>query len=179
MSTQDGFDVTADGDKVGSFQTKIKEDGTREMYVFGPGMKLHFGGAVVENVLGRSFARASNFSGSDKTHAGPGVIRNGRSTEALATFIVEEQSRGGPKVLRFIQGNHETTPVVAPAWDLVRATKPLPWPEGCRRAEYGVSLYDTGSVLSTGTQTQTTIEYSSASAGFGVAITLRRSERWD
>jgi hypothetical protein len=42
-----------------------------------------------------------------------------------------------------------------------------------------VSLYDTGSVLSTGTQTQTTIEYSSASAGFGVAITLHHSERWN
>lgn len=179
MRTKDGFDVTANGDKVGSFPTKIQEDGTREMYVFGPGMKLHFGGAVVEDVLGRSFARASNFSGSDKTHAGPGVIRNERSTEALATFIVEEQSRGGLKVLRFVQGQYETAPVVTPGWEPVRATKPLPWPDGCRRAEYGMSLYDTGSVLSTGTQTQTTIEYSSASAGFGVAITLHHSERWN
>ena len=130
-------------------------------------------------MLGRSFARASNFSGSDKTHAGPGVIRNERSTEALATFIVEERFRGGLKVLRFVQGQYETAPVVTPGWEPVRATKPLPWPEGCRRAEYGVSLYDTGSVLSTGTQTQTTIEYSSASAGFGVTITLHHRERWN
>lgn len=178
MSKRDGFDIAVGGVKVGSFQTNLEDDGTREMYAFGNGMKLHFGGQVVEGVLGPSFARASNFSGSDKTHAGPGVLRNERSTEALATFIVEEQSRGGPKLLQFVQGQYQTVPVVTPGWDLVRATKQLPWPEGCRRAEYGVGLYDTRSVLSTGTQTQTTIEYSSASTGFGVAITLRRSERW-
>ena len=66
----------------------------------------------------------------------------------------------------------------AAAWDLVRATKQLPWPEGCRRAEYGVSLYDTRSVLSTGTQTQTTIEYFSASTGFLAASQVVPTTRW-
>jgi hypothetical protein len=159
MSKRDGFDIAVGGVKVGSFQTNLQDDGTREMYAYGNGMKLHFGGQVVEGVLGPSFARASNFSGSDKTHAGPGVLRNERSTEALATFIVEEQSRGGPKLLQFVQGQYETAPVVTPGWDLVRATKQLPWPEGCRRAEYGES-YDTRS-CSTGRPDD--IEYSSAS----------------
>jgi hypothetical protein len=56
-------------------------------------MKLHFGGAVVEHLLGRSFARASNFSGSDKTHAGPGVIRNERSTRRSPPSL-EKSNRG-------------------------------------------------------------------------------------
>jgi hypothetical protein len=87
---RDGFDIAVGGVKVGSFRTNLEDDGTREMYAFGNGMKLHFGGQVVEGVLGPSFAHASNFSGSDKTHAGPGVRRYERSTEALATFVVEE-----------------------------------------------------------------------------------------
>ena len=179
MSKRDGFDVTVGGEKVCSFRTNMRDDGKREMYAFGNGMKLHFGGRVVEGILSESFARASNFSGPNKVHAGPGINRNERSTEALATFIVEERSRGGPKLLRFVQGQYETAPVVTAGWSPVRSTKRLPWPDGCRRAEYGVSLYDTASELSTGSQTQTTIEYSSASAGFGVAITLRRTERWN
>jgi hypothetical protein len=177
MTKRDGFDFAAGGEKVGSFQTNTQDDGTREMYAFGPGVKLHFGGKVVEDVLGKSFARASNFSGTNKVQAGPGLVRNERSTEPLATFIIEEQTRGGAKTLRFVQGQYETAPVMTPGWQAVRETKQLPWPPGCRRAEYGVSLYDTRSALSTGT-TQTTIEYSSASTGFGVAITLRRRELW-
>jgi hypothetical protein len=177
MGKRDGFDVAAGGDKVGSFQTGLQDDGTREMYVFGPGVKLHFGAAVVEGVLGKSFARASNTSGANKAHAGPGIVRGERSTEALATFVVEEQAPRGPKVLRFTQGRYQTAPVVAPDLPPVRDVRNLPWPDGCRRAEYGVSVYDTKSKLTPGT-TQTTIEYSSASTGFGVAITLKRTEDW-
>ena len=177
MGRRDGFDVAAGGDKVGSFQTGLQDDGTREMYVFGPGVKLHFGATVIEGVLGRSFARASNTSGADKAHAGPGIVRGERSTEALATFVVEEQARGGPKTLRFTQGQHETVPIVAPDLTPVRELRNLPWPDGCRRAEYALSVYDTKSTLTPG-ETETTIEYSSASTGFGVAITLRRTETW-
>jgi len=110
MSKRDGFDVAAGGEKVGSFQTNMRDDGTREMYVFCPGMKLHFGGELVEDVLGRSFARASNFSGSNKVHAGPGVVHNERSTEALATFVVEEQTPGGPKRSSSYKGNMKRRP---------------------------------------------------------------------
>ena len=48
MSKRDGFDIAVGGVKVGSFQTNLQDDGTREMYAFGNGMKLHFGGQVVE-----------------------------------------------------------------------------------------------------------------------------------
>jgi hypothetical protein len=182
MSKRDGFDITVGGEKVGSFQTRMKDDGMRDIFVvgaaIGSGLKLHFGARVVENVIGKSFARASNYSGSDKVHAEPGVNRNERSTEALATFVVEEQSRGGPKVLRFVQGEYETAPVVTAKVKALSKVMQLPWPDDCRRAEYGLSLYDTRSHLSTGT-TQTTIAYSSNSTGFGVAITLRHSERWN
>jgi len=177
VAKRDGFDVVAGGEKLGSFQTGVQDDGTREMFVFGPGLHLHFGGQVVENVLGQSFAQASNVSGKNKVYAGSGVSRDERSTEALATFVVEEQSRGGPKVLRFEQGKYGTASVVNPEMTFVREVKNLPWPDRCKRAKYAVSLYDVKSTLTPGT-TQTTIAFSSASTGFGVAITLKHSERW-
>ena len=177
MGKRDGFDVAVDGEKVGSFQTGLQDDGTREMYVFAPGAKLHFGAEVVGGVLGKSFAQASNTSGPNKTYAGPGTDREARSTEALAIFVIEEQARGGPKVLRFVQGQYETAPVIAPELTHRREVRNLSWPSGCKLAEYAVSLYDVKSILAPGT-TQTTIAYSSASTGFGVAITLQRTELW-
>jgi len=177
VAKRDGFDVVAGGAKLGSFQSAVQDDGTREMFVFGPGLHLHFGGQVVENVLGRSFAQASNTSGKTKVYAGCGMNRDERSTEALATFVVEEHSRGGPKVLRFEQGKYGTASVVSPQMPFEREVRNLPWPDRCKRAEYAISLYDVKSTLTPGT-TQTTIAYSSASTGFGVAITLKYSERW-
>jgi hypothetical protein len=147
------------------------------MYVFGRNVKLHFGAEVMEGALVRSFARASNTSGATKTYAGPGVTRGERSTEALATFVVEEKTPGGAKTIEFTQGQYATAPAAVPDWTSVREVKALPWPVGCRRAEYAISVYDTRSTLTPGT-TQTTIGYSSASTGFGVAITLGRSDSW-
>jgi hypothetical protein len=177
MARQDGFDLTAGGNKIGSFQTGLQDDGTREMFVFGRDVHLHFGAVVVEGALGRSFAQPSTTSGATKTYTGSGVIRDERSTEALATFVVEEQAPGGPKTIQFTQGQYETALVTVPDMKLVREVKALPWPDGSRRAEYLLSVYDKDSKLTPGT-TQTTIQYSSAATGFGVAITLKHADAW-
>jgi len=92
VQRSDGFDLKIGETKVGSFQTGVQADGTREMYVFGPDVKLHFGAEVVESVLHRTFARASNTAGGEKAYAGPRVIRGERSTEALATFVVTNRA---------------------------------------------------------------------------------------
>src|SRR2546426_1771108 len=112
MGKRDGFDVAVGGVKVGSFQTGLQDNGTREMFVFLPGAKLHFGGEVVNGVLGGSFARPSNTAGAAKTYAGPGIIRGERSTGELATFVVEEQAPDGPKTLHLTQSQYQTMPVL-------------------------------------------------------------------
>ena len=71
------------------------------MFVFGSNAKIHFGAELVDGVLGRSFAVASNTAGAMKTYAGAGVIRGESSTEDLATVAIEEVTPGGPKVLIF------------------------------------------------------------------------------
>jgi hypothetical protein len=177
MGKSDGFDVGVGGVKLGSFQTGCQADGTREMHVFVSNAKLHFGGKVVEGCLGGSFARASNFAGQTKVHAGPGMVRGERSTEALATFVVEEQTPGGAKELSFTQGQYETSPVATTGLEPARTFKALPWPDGCKRAEYTLSLYDVRSHLDASTSL-TTIEYSSAATGFGVAIKLKNATLW-
>ncbi len=177
MGTRDGFDVAVGGDKLGSFQTRLQDDGAREMFIFLPNAHLHFGGDVVNGVLGKSFARPSNTAGDTKTYAGPGVTRGERSTGELATFVVEEQTRGGPKKLSFTQGEYQTTPVVTEGLKPARVLKELPWPTGCKKAEYALSIYDARSNLDASTSL-TTIEYSSASTGLGVAVRLKNTSLW-
>ena len=91
--------------------------------------------------------------------------------------MVEEKTLGGAKTIQFTQGQYATAPAAVPDLTSVREVKALPWAVGCRRAEYAISVYDTRSALTPGI-TQTTIEYSSASIGFGVAITLKSNDTW-
>ena len=132
---------------------------------------------MVSGFLRASFARPSNTTGGRTVYAGPGTERDERSTEALASFVVEEQTPGGVKRLSFTQGPYETMPVATAGLTPARAFKPLPWPDGCKRAEFALSLYDLGSTLDASTSL-TTIEYSSASTGFGVAIRLKDATLW-
>jgi hypothetical protein len=147
------------------------------MFVFLPGAKLHFGGEVVNGVLGKSFVRPSNTAGDTKTYAGPGVTRGERSTGELATFVVEEEVRGGPKKRSFTQGQYETTPVATTGLKPVRVLKELSWPTGCRKAEYALSLYDPLSNVDP-SPSLTTIEHSSAYTGLGVAVKLTNTSLW-
>jgi hypothetical protein len=179
MSQKRGRDLAAGGEKFGSFQTSEQRDGSPQMFVCGPdGAHLHVGAAIVNGIIDKTFAIASNASGQAKIYAGDGVERVERSTEALATLVVEELERGGKKRVYFEQGQYRTNPVVVPAYQPARPLEDLSWPRDCRRAEYAVSVYDALSVLSTG-GTQTTIPYSSNISNFGTAFTLRRSMLWE
>lgn len=147
------------------------------MYVHLPdGTHFHFGAETINSVIGRSFGRASDVSGDSKRYAGSGIIREERSTGELATFVVEESSEGEMAV-QFIQGDYETTVVTTTGLTQSRPKRSLPWTEGCRRAEYGLSIYDPLSEI-TPRSSEVAVEYSSASTGMGLLITLRNSVSW-
>lgn len=175
MSKSDGFDLFVTETKIGSFQTSLQDDGTREMFTFlANGSKLHVGGEVIDGVLGRSFGRASHQTSTGKAYAGEGVIRETRSTEDIARFVVEKRKDRSVRTF-FTQGEHKTGPVETTGLTPSRVSKTLPWDETWRRVEYGIGLYDINSELSSGSS-QVALQYSSGSTGFGISLTVRATE---
>lgn len=178
MSRSDGFDLFVENTKVGSFQTSIRDNGTREMYVFlTDGSHLHLGAEAIDGMIGRSFGRASNISGDEKMYAGDGVVNVDRSTEDIATFVVEKTADGLFRT-SFKQGEYHTEPVETSGLRSSREQKYLPWNQGMRKVEYGVRIYDVQSHVPSGS-VQVVLEYSSASTEMGIGLTIRGTEMFN
>lgn len=174
MTRNDGFDLLANGVKVASIQTSLQGDGTREMYVFLPdGGRLHFGAQVIENIIGRSFARVTdpNASGGIGGHVGPGLIREQRSTGELAQFLIE-RAAGGEMRMSFTQGDYQTQRVGSAGLAVSRPSKSLPWPAGSKSVRYGVALYDAWADVQPSASSELTVQYSSDSTGMGFVFTV-------
>lgn len=172
MGKRDGFDLFVGPTKVGSFQTSLQDDGTREMYThLADGSHLHLGAEEIDGVIGRSFGRASHITSTGKVYAGDGVVRETRSTENIARFVVEPTADGLVRA-SFTQGGFKTDPVETTGLNPSRVSGILPWDETWKRVEYGIGLYDVNSELASGSS-QVALQYSSESTGFGVSLTVR------
>ena len=178
MGKSDGFDLFVGPTKIGSFQTSIQDDGTREMYThLNDGSHFHLGAQEIDGVIGRSFGRASHLTSTGKVYAGDGVIRETRSTEDIARFVVERTTDGAVRTF-FTQGEFRTEPVETTGLNPSRESRTLPWDETWKRVEYGIGLYDVNSDLSSGSS-QIALQYSSDSTGFGISLTVRATERFN
>ena len=67
------------------------------------------------------------------------MIREARSTEDIARFVVELTTDG---VFRtsFTQGEFQTEPVETTGLNPSRVSKTLPWDQTWKRVEYGIGL---------------------------------------